>query len=632
MKKNTLLLCSMLLNIACTLNAQITNQNLQTNNTSFENKTIKIKDNTNHVNLNKSIKNYSPTAAQTVTYANGIIEEIIGETYYDLQTNNSVQNRLFVHEDNTISAVWTTSPDPQGNSSFFPDRGTGYNYFDGTSWFPKITNKIEDRLLRTGWPSISGINNGEIIASHGIGNENSNVDGKTNILKNTAKGVNNWSNNTIPDTTYANMWPRMMVGGTDGNTVHVISNTYNSNENEYITYSRSTDGATTWDITDSILPGIGPDYYMRFSADAYAMDVRGETVAFVVGDSWTDVVLMKSNDNGSTWTKTVIHEHPIPMFDDNIVVDNPIQNSDQNFSISLDNNGDAHVFFGLMNYSNNEIEDSSFEYTFTTQGLIYWNEITQTPTLIAQVIDENENSVIDIQSNHIAKYENSLTSLPSSAVANNGDIYLTYSGVIEYMYPIQEELGSSGDENYLQHYRHQYIMRSQDGGETWSDPYDLMAEITESENADPLQEGVFGCIGNKIDDYIHLTYQRDHLPGLNIRGDEDPITNNKIVYLKIPVDNFADLESLSTNELISNKNNNLFTIYPNPSDNLLNITINKLDENTTISILNVLGEKITSQEMQSIDTQISTETLKSGMYFISIETPSNKMTKSFIKK
>ena len=175
-------------------------------------------------------------------------------------------------------------------------------------------------------------------------------------------------------------------------------------------------------------------------------------------------------------------------------------------------------------------------------------------------------------------------------------------------------------------------MRSQDGGETWSDPYDLMAEITESENADPLQEGVFGCIGNKIDDYIHLTYQRDHLPGLNIRVDEDPITNNKIVYLKIPVDNFADLESLSTNELISNKNNNLFTIYPNPSDNLLNITINKLDENTTISILNVLGEKITSQEMQSIDTQISTETLKSGMYFISIETPSNKMTKSFIKK
>jgi hypothetical protein len=58
-------------------------------------------------------------------------EQIIGETYYDLQTNSSIQNRLFVHDDRSISATWTMSPDIQTN---FPNRGTGYNYFDGVSW------------------------------------------------------------------------------------------------------------------------------------------------------------------------------------------------------------------------------------------------------------------------------------------------------------------------------------------------------------------------------------------------------------------------------------------------------------------------------------------------------------------
>src|SRR5262245_60901030 len=42
----------------------------------------------------------------------GFTETTIGTTYYDLQTNNAVSDRLSLNPDNnTLSAVWTFSPD-----------------------------------------------------------------------------------------------------------------------------------------------------------------------------------------------------------------------------------------------------------------------------------------------------------------------------------------------------------------------------------------------------------------------------------------------------------------------------------------------------------------------------------------
>jgi hypothetical protein len=57
-------------------------------------------------------------------------EEQIGDTRYDNQSNASIPNRIYFYEDGTIGATWTRGMlDPM-----FSDRGTGYNYFDGTEW------------------------------------------------------------------------------------------------------------------------------------------------------------------------------------------------------------------------------------------------------------------------------------------------------------------------------------------------------------------------------------------------------------------------------------------------------------------------------------------------------------------
>jgi hypothetical protein len=608
-------------------------------------KTKSRKDNKEKICLFSKRMDFAPISSEYKLFSNGMSEQIIGKTYYDLQTNNSIQNRLFVHDDNTISATWTMSPDIQTD---FPNRGTGYNYFDGTSWMDIPESRIEEE--RTGWSSIAGINGGEIVTSHVYEDPNT----FTNIASRTEKGSGEWSEKHLPNTdantNYKNVWPRMKVGGADGQSVHIISHTYNNTDStgvstgNFITYSRSQDGGESFDIIDYLLPEIGPEFYTNFKADTYAMDVKGNTVAFVLGDAWTDVILMKSTDNGTTWTKTIVKEHPIPMWTDSVTVNSinypeyngRIESTDCSFSISLDNDGNAHIFYGLMKYSNSNNpndEIGTYTYYYTTDGLAYWNEISKTEQEITYVQDLNDNDTLDIQIDNegnyqIAKYEKSLVSYPSSVIAENGDIYLIYSGIIEYFYPEQIEMSNTTDgENFLQHYRHMYLMRSQDGGASWSTPYDLMTEVTDPEIGDPLQEGVFGCISNIVNDTIYLIYQRDVYPGLNIQGDEDQITKNSIVFMTIPVEGF---ETLATKE-ITNATSNL-SIYPNPASNRVNINLRNNKEIAKVIITNVLGEVVKTTMINGENTQLSIEELINGVYFVSIETTNQVTTKSLVKK
>jgi hypothetical protein len=621
--------------LALLLAANVQGQNLQQTTPAHLKQAHKIIKQTNQeaqVHLFSSRTDYAPTATESSVFSNGMSETIIGETYYDLQTNSAIQNRLFVHEDNTISAAWIMSPDKLGG---FPNRGTGYNYFDGFEWMDMPTSRVEEG--RTGWPSISGLNGGEIIASHVFDDPNL----FTTIAQRPEKGSGDWAEDLLPNSdavAYDNVWPRMKVGGADGQSIHVISHTYGLDKN-YITYSRSQNAGESFDIIDYLIPEIGPEFYNGFGGDQYALDVQGETIAIVIGGAWTDVVLVKSVDNGTTWTKTIVKEHPIPFWSDSILVDSAsfpefegiIESSDQSFSISLDANGYAHIFYGLMNYSNGEINDDSWSYYPSSDGLVYWNEISQTEEVIAYVEDLNGNDTLDIQPevdgiSSIAYYGSSLTSYPSSAIADNGDIYLIYSSIIEEFSQDQIDLGNFDEDIYLQHYRHQYIMRSQDGGVTWSTPYDLMTETTDALTGNTLQEGVFGCISNIVNDNIYLTYQRDMYPGLNIQGDEDPITKNQIVFMTVPVQGF---ESLGTNEIkVSNTD---FSIYPNPTTNLVNINLANNNDVATITISNILGEAVKTITMTGVNSQLSIESLINGVYFITVETTKNRITKSIVK-
>jgi hypothetical protein len=73
-----------------------------------------------------------------------------------------LSNRIHVYPDGTMVAVWIREVE---GAPAFDDRGTGYNYFDGTTWGDAPTARIED--IRTSWPSYATSGKtGEIVITH----------------------------------------------------------------------------------------------------------------------------------------------------------------------------------------------------------------------------------------------------------------------------------------------------------------------------------------------------------------------------------------------------------------------------------------------------------------------------------
>src|SRR5688572_2654115 len=71
---------------------------------------------------------------------------IIGNTLYGNQANDGNPGRLIYEwPDNTMAAVWMIG----FNTPSFSDRGTGYNFYNG-SWNALPTNRLES--VRTGFP------------------------------------------------------------------------------------------------------------------------------------------------------------------------------------------------------------------------------------------------------------------------------------------------------------------------------------------------------------------------------------------------------------------------------------------------------------------------------------------------
>ena len=232
-------------------------------------------------------------------------------TGYDLQTNNaSGQQRIYSYPDGTIGGVATMSHE---NGGSWTDRGTGYNYFNGTTWATDPASRVE--TTRTGWPSYQPYGaNGEVIIAHQA------PPSAIKMCTRQAKGTGTWTESTLPIPSGATTmwWPRLVTNGPNHTYLHVIALTlpsgnggvaYNGMDGALL-YTHSLDGGTTWSNWQQ-LPGMTSSEYINFTADAYAWaQPVGNTIAFTEGNSWQDQILMKSTDNGITWTKTVIYNSP----------------------------------------------------------------------------------------------------------------------------------------------------------------------------------------------------------------------------------------------------------------------------------------------------------------------------------
>lgn len=550
-------------------------------------------------------------------------ETLLGTTYWDLQSSNSAPpNRFYVYPDRRMAAVWTMGMETTTN---YEDRGTGYAFFDGSTWQNMPTERLETE--RAGWPSYAPTGEGEIVAAH----HNS---AGIIINRRDTVGQGDWTEYLLetPDTTLVLSWPRLVSSGDDRMMVHMLVNTYEEYEGmtSAILYYRSMDGGVTWETQARIIEGMTSAEYTGLNTETYAWaEPKDSMLAFVVADRWTDLFVMRSDDNGDTWTKTVVWQHPYPMWNNEVT--EPFYSPDGAASLAFDNDGNLHLAFGINRTVLINPNGNTGWFPFV-DGIAYWNEDMPTWTsgslnalhpdtlqasenLVGWVQDLDESGEIELVGNNasnLGNYYVGMSSMPQLTIDDQNRIFMVYSGIAE------------GYDNEAQNYRHLFVRASLDGGATWGDIIDLTNDSTQTMN-----ESVFPTLAPWSDDNLHLIYQSDMEPGLSTFGDMDTATENSIIYMEVPKSLLVKARSVVDPGIRISQN------YPNPFTGVthFNLTLDK-QAKVGLKIYDLTGRLVMqlpdrSYTAGSYVVPVNAENLTRGMYtytfVINGNTISNKM-------
>jgi hypothetical protein len=559
----------------------------------------------------------------------------IGSTQYGLQTNASVARRIIVYADGKKSATWTTSPD----ESPFTRRGTGYNHYNGTTWFPSLQTRIE--VDRAGWPNIGKVNKAgtdvEYVISHYSSSVATDPSGGIILNINGGVGMTNWTQ-TFLDKASGPIWHR---SAESGDYVCVISSY--SDTNKYVNgmrmptvYSRYKVSTATFDKKYVLLPGCDTSIYKRGSADDYAMDANGKTVAIIFAPNNGHVVVWKSEDSGATFKKIMVDSIvvPKPQFPgDTQYYDYP----DGSVSIIVDNEGYCKAvwsFYTGFRYTN---ANDSIWYNRFKHGIIYWNEKTGSKSKIptAKVWDRNGNDSLDAENGWLytrtvgtTRYSitgygstNDLLTFPQITIDNSGNIFVIYSAIIEKAF-----YSIGNDANGVQikeNLRDVYVVYSKDQGLTWGPQQNL--------TNNPNMEDVFASVSkNCYGDKLHIIFQEDEDPGTDVQNGDDPTVNLEY-YMEVPIsdilgnlvgpgDSIQQPNSVSDQKKSFEIGNN----YPNPftGETYVNIKLNKVS-NVVVTMNNTLGQQVLESRYSNVSSGISTlsidaSSLQSGIYFLNV--------------
>lgn len=566
-------------------------------------------------------------------------EEIIGVSYYDLQSNGSSQNRIYVYEDGTIGATWTRGM----NFSGYADRGTGYNYFDGTTWQPWPEERIESQ--RTGWPSYAPFGvNGEIIIAHYSGTS-SGVEGLA-FSKRMNKGTGDWEffDFHSPEPAAEYLWPRMITSGVDHSVIHLLALTMPvanggivyQGMNGALLYSRSTDGGETWDIQHQILPGMDSSQYTGFTGDCYAFaEPHDNVVAFVAGSHQHDLFLMKSIDNGQTFEKTIIWNNPYDLMTPTFQTDT-FYCVDGSVAVTLGINGLAHVVFGICRACYHTSIPVGWKINKLIDGVGYWNENMTGFSSNINALDptcgpesemvKNQNLIgwaqdIDGDSLITYLYENSYP-------------YYTYQGASSMVQIVCDEQNrlflvfSSITETYnngVENYRRLWMRSSLDGGQTWQQFYHYHGNNPNS----IFNEYSFPSCASFSDNNIYMIYQVDNEPGLTIQG--ETYGESFFYFDAIPKDEIVGISQPKLDAGLNVSQNS-----PNPFSQSAIVTVNLVKPAPlTLDVMNLLGQKVL-QTQKIIGKQgvnhitIERKSLSPGIYFYMVQSCEQTITKKMI--
>jgi hypothetical protein len=520
-----------------------------------------------------------------------------------------------------MNFVWTYGM----TETSFPERGTGYNMNDGTAWATAPTARVE--TIRTGWPSYTPAGTGELIATH--------YADAMHVSKRSTWGTGAWTETNLsgPAEAPALSWPRAVSSGTDNANVHIVANSYDPylGQKSAILYWNSTNGGDNWDTQNEVFPGTGADFYTEIGADQYIWASKGDVVALLCYGSWHDLFMMKSIDNGQNWTKTVIWEHPYPFFDFDVTLTDTFYCVDNSAAITLDNNGMAHVVFGI-NRVLHDVTGTTYSYFPYVDGIGYWNEnratfsnnlhaldpyghpeseLVDNVSLIGWTQDVNANGTIDFIAQPLSYRALGVSTMPTIYVDELGLIFVGWSSTTESF------------DNGAVNYKHIWMRGSSDNGDSWGEFKDLMAGIFHV-----FDEGIYPQLANGSDDNVYLAYNIDNEPGLALDSDHGYVDNNQVV------------ATVSKDELIFNiginKNEaNNFSVsqnYPNPAtgNTMIEVKLNSRSD-LRVEVSTLLGQKVLELNRGEAAAgthmlSLNVNGLQNGVYLYTVYTSNGKVT------
>jgi hypothetical protein len=578
-------------------------------------------------------QSYNPT----VSVKSVLDDPSTAVTIYDLQTEGSTSPRIYRYPDGTIGAVCTWSAT---SSISFPDRGTGYNFFNGSSWGTQPTARIETSI-RTGFPSYAPFGaNGEIIIAHNMTN------GATLVMSTrTSKGTGTW-NVTQPaglaaPTGAAVMgWPKMVTNGNQRTTIHIIAltepvangGTMYMGMDGALLYNHSTDGGANW-TGWQLIPGMTSSEYQGFSGDKYAWaEPKGDTLCFTVGDNWNDQFIMKSIDNGTTWTKTKIWTCQYDLWPGNTNTDT-FYCPDGFSAVALDKYGKAHIAFGLQR-AVGDYTGSKYFFPWN-DGLVYWNEnMPELPHLMDPDTLLNhgnligwvpDTAVFSLGASALGYYFNSLSSMPVIATDRYNYVFVSWASVTTLTDP----------DGYM--LRHLFARASQDGGWTWCD---TIVDITGASQYDN-KECVYPAISPNNNDSLFILFQCDDYASIYLYGSCGcPVqvipTNNDMILIKPSKQSILKCIHVGFDQKKVEPSLIVYQNVPNPfsKQTTIRVSLNK-PGNLSLEVSSILGQKILQIDKGSVaagDYQfiLNSEMFNSGIYLYTVTSNNESITKKLI--
>jgi len=569
----------------------------------------------------------NPVSMYRNTVAFGPSEHQIGITWYDLLGNfNTTANRFWRFDDGTMAGVWTFGLE----SAAFPDRGTGYNYYNGTEWGPEPTVRVED--TRCGWPNITAWGpDGEIGVAH-------NGTAGLEIIQRETKGTGPWTQTNFlgpPGFENALTWPRMGSSGENNEWTHTFSNTNGEylGQNRAIVYSRSDNGGDTWNPHNIVIPGMGADYYLEITQDKCVFASRGNTICILYVDTYSDLFYMRSDDNGDTWEKQIVWEHPIPFYDISIPLDSCFI-PDLSGDMTIDYQGHAHVVFGITRYVNDGGGENFMDTDQKNDGIGYWNdnlepfsndlnalappvygfansEMIEDYTYIGWMQDVDGDGVVTLEGIMLLR-SHGMSTMPTITVDEQGQRFVIFAS--------NTETFVTGGVNYKHLWARAYA------NTMWGEFMDATGDISHL-----FHDCVYPMLGKSSDANIHYIYQADGDPGNALDGDHD-YQENLWIHGMLPKSDL--ITGIREEDLIDDSH--VSQNFPNPFSTVSTVNV-RLEEAVNLSLVvsTVSGQKVIEMNKGRVAARNHTFTidaskLQSGIYFYTVTAGTSQVTRKMI--